>query len=179
MTLIESGSAQLAAAAFRDDPHAAKYVRVLDAHANAFERLLDLLNDPSAVPLLEHESARGNAALRGIVGRIEADDTLAAAATDKIDGPRFRQAIGVAIRLKMALLGWSTSGRKGPVGGKVFTRAEKYVRPASLPSEGTSSSALAALDRVAAIGSDEERRSTGTRLDAALRATRSEQGRPF
>jgi hypothetical protein len=84
----------------------------------------------------------------------------------------------VAIRLKMALLGWDTSGRKGSVGGRSFQKAEKYVRRPA-PTSTTTAAALAALHHVAVIGSDDERRTTGDHLDAALGATRAEQHRPF
>lgn len=178
VTLIQHRTDSITRKQFADDSHASKYLGVLDAHPDAFEHLLDLLNDSPAEHLLEHESANGNAALRGIVGRIEADPVLIAAVAESSDSRHFRQAVGVAIRLKMELLGWTTSGRKGPVGGNAFQKAEKYVRPT--PSRSSpNADALAALDRIATIGSDEERRSTGERLDAALRATRAEQGRPY
>jgi hypothetical protein len=44
-------------------------------------------------------------------------------------GHRFRQAVGVAVRLKMEALGWSTTGRKAAVpGAHYFTKAECYSR---------------------------------------------------
>lgn len=178
MALIDTGARRLNAEAFRDDAHATRYVRVLEARPTAFDHLLRLLNDPLVERLLEHESEQGYAGLRGIVSRIESDPALLAAVVDERDGHRFRQAVGVAVRLKMQRLGWTTSGRKGPVGGTRFTRAEKYVRPSGSPPP-DASEALATLDRVAAIGTDAERHETGERLMSALRATRAEQGRPF
>jgi hypothetical protein len=178
MTLIGIGARRLLPEAFQGDPHAARYVGVLEAYPVAFDRLLDLLNDPLAERLLEHESEQGHAALRAIVGPVESDPVLHAAVVDDTNGQRFRQAVGVAIRLKMARLGWTTSGRKGPVGGASFTRAEKYVRLPSQPPH-DASHALATLDRVATIGTDTERHETGEQLMSALRSTRAELGRPF
>lgn len=176
MTLIEDPSRRLTVQDFVDDPHAAKYLGELERRGPAFEHLLLVLNDPATERLLEHESTQDHAALRAIVTIIDSHPELAAAVGGQA-GRRYRQAIGVAVRLKMERLGWTTSGRKGPVDSPNFTRAEKYV-PAASPGN-RRAAALAALDRVAEIGTEQERRQTGDELMAALRATRAEQGRPF
>lgn len=162
--------------AFAEDPHAARYRSVLCAHPDAFSMVLRILNDPANEQRLQDASGHGRTALSGIERELTADPAVLAAIVDEDDGPRFRQAVGVAIRLKMELLGWSTSGRRGPAGGNHFTKAEKYVR-----AEGISAAdrARAALDQVASIGTEEERQETGTLLLDALAATRSEEGRPF
>lgn len=178
MTLIERSATQLTRSNFERDAHAARYLAALEADSDSFHALLDLLNDPVSVHLMEHESESGNAALRGVVRAMAADAEIWRAVSDPSAGPRFRQAVGVAIRLKMELQGWITSGRKGPVRTEPFTRAEKYQRPSD-PTFSSSARALATLDRVASIGTDDERRSTGERLDAALRVTRGEAGRPY
>lgn len=170
-----TGMHQLTADHFAEDRHAANYLGVLTSTPGVLERLLAILNDPGSERLMEHESSHQRPALRGVRDQIEGDPLLASAAQE----PRFRQAIGVAIRLKMELLGWTTTGLKGPVGGTTFTRAERYVRADPHGDPIYAQRALAALDRVATMGSKEEQRESWELLDSALRSTRAEQGRPY
>lgn len=105
---------------------------------------------------------------------------IVAAMDDRESGNRFRQTVGVAIRLKMERLGWTTTGRKGSMGrfSSRFKRAERYARAASQSGD-YRRRALAAMERIASIGTDEERRETGEELMAGLRAERAREGRPF
>ena len=57
--LIESRTHHLDARALREDSHAAKYTGVFEAHRDAFEHLLAILNDPRAEQLMVHESTQG------------------------------------------------------------------------------------------------------------------------
>lgn len=114
---------------FQKDRHAATYVAELDSYPAATGRLLDLLNDADNERRLVHASELEHPALTGVVRQIEADPDIAPVLTTGAAGYRFRQAIGVATRLKMEQLGWTTSGRKGTVSGAThFTKAEKYVQ---------------------------------------------------
>jgi len=111
---------------FAQDAHGRKYVRCLESHPAATDRLLVLLNDPCSEHRLEDAEDLGHSALSGIARFLDRDPDI---------GPvleadnRFRQAIGVAVRLKMEELGWQKTGTKGPVvATDSFSRAERYKR---------------------------------------------------
>lgn len=88
-----------------------------------------ICNDPDNERPLIHGEELGHPALDGVVELLEAELEIGAAVATGIPGRRFRQAVGVAIRLKMAELGWVTTGRKGAVRrGACFTKAERYTR---------------------------------------------------
>ncbi len=164
---------------FLDDPHASKYRDELARRPEAFVRLFALLNDPANEQRLTDAEMHRLPALCGVVRFIESDPTIKAVLSEDSAGYRFRQTVGVALKLKMAKLGWRTTGRKGSVkGAKYFTKAERYVAdPSTL--DDPASRALAALDAVTAIGDDDEREATGRELMDALGATRRAEGRPF
>ena len=111
-------------ATFQSDPHASKYLKVLDEEALACDRLLELLNDPCSEHRLTDAEELGHAALNGIVRFLDEDPDIAPAVEANL---RFRQAVGVAVRLKMEELGWTKTGIKGPVASNNFSRAERYV----------------------------------------------------
>ncbi len=163
---------------FSRDAHAAKYRGELRRQANAFERLFALLNDPANEQRLVDAELHGFPALCGVVRFIEADPIIARALADGSFTVRSRQTVGVAVKIKMAKLGWSATGQKGTVrGARHFAKAERFV-DTSVPM-GTSARALAALDDVVAIGDADERESTGRELMDALAAARRAEGRVF
>lgn len=164
---------------FRRDAHAARYVPEFEKRPEAGRRLLAILNQPANEPLLIHEAGRGDPALDGVVRMIEADPEIQPILASGAAGHRFRQTVGVAIRLRMEQLGWRKARSKGVVrGADYFKRAERFERH---PDEAGQrrERALAGLDRVARIGTEEERRDTGDTLMEALRETRAAQSRPF
>ncbi len=164
---------------FGDDPHASKYRGELTRHPKAFARLFALLNDPPNEQRLIDAEMHGLPALCGVIRFIESDPTINAVLIEDRTGHRFRQTVGVAVKLKMVKLGWEGTGSKGTVkGAKYFTKAEHYVAAHSLPDDPTTT-ALAALDAVTAIGDDDERDATGRELMSALTLTRHDEGRPF
>jgi len=111
-------------ATYASDSHGSKYLKSLDRHAAASDRFLELLNDPCNEHRLLDAEALGHPALSGIARFLDADAEVGpVVATDL----RFRQAIGVGIRLKMEELGWVKTGVKGPVSSPNFSRAERYV----------------------------------------------------
>jgi hypothetical protein len=113
---------------FAADRHAATYVPELDAHPIARNRLLDLLNDPENEQRLIHAEEHERPPLAGVVRLLEADPAIAEVLATGPAGYRFRQAVGVAIRLKMEELGWTTTGRKGAIPhAQHFTKAERYT----------------------------------------------------
>ena len=166
---------RLSAEDFTLDPHAAKYRDQLQAHRDAFERLFALLNDPANEQRLIDAELYDKPALAGVVRLIEDDPDIATL----VESDRFRQTVGVAVKLKMAKLGWRKSGKKGTVkGARYFAKAERYVKQQSTES-GYAATALAALEAVAQIGDEQERDETGRALMEALAKTRSELGRAF
>ncbi len=164
---------------FRCDPHAAKYVRELEHRPRAGEHLLAIINEGADAGLLVHEADRGDPPLDGVVRRIEADAEIRPILASGPEGHRFRQTVGVAIRLRMEQLGWRTTGRKGVVrGAEFFKKAERFTRNLDDAARWRQR-ALAGLDRVAKIGTEEERRETGEALMQGLGETRAAEGRPF
>ena len=161
------------------DSHAAKYRGVLEAKAEAFERLLLLLNDPPNEQRLIDAEAHGMPALAGVARFIESDAVISRELTGTGGSLRFRQAVGVAVKLKMAKLGWVATGRKGAVRrGRHFVKAEHYAQgPES--DEQYETRALAALDELCRIGDEAEREQTCRDLMRSLARTRAEEGRPF
>jgi len=169
----------LSAADFSADPHAAKYQGELDAHPDAFRQLFALLNLPANEQRLIDAEMHALPALAGVVRFIEADPSIERILASGASGFRFRQTVGVAVKLKMAKLGWRTTGRKGTVkGARHFTKAEHYAADPETGS-GYANRALSSLDAVSRIGDNHERESTGRALMSALAATRRAERRPF
>jgi hypothetical protein len=111
-------------ASFAADGHGAKYLKSLDAHHDARDRLFELLNERCNQHRLIDAEALGHPALAGIVRFLERDAAIGPVVAAEL---RFRQAVGVAVRLKMEELGWAKTGVKGPVPSAHFSRAERYV----------------------------------------------------
>lgn len=172
MSVIEHGTRALRPEAFREDPDAARFASALEADPAAFAELLAVLNDVEGERALEHAARRGEPALRGILADLGSRPALVAAVTG--DG-RFRQAVGVAVRLKMERLGWRPEGR-GAAGGP-FRTAARYVR--ADPGQARRERAIAALDRIAASGTAAEHATSGATLVRHLAETRAAEGRPF
>ena len=179
--MIEAPSTRrdISADDFAGDPHAAKYQGELKRHPAAFSRLFTLLNDPANEQRLLDAEMHNLPALCGIVRFIETDPEIAAVLAQGPSSLRSRQTVGVAVKLKMAKLGWRATGKKGAVAGaKHFTKAERYVANPAVHTD-SATRALAALDAVSAIGDEAEREATGRELTEALAATRNAIGRPF
>ncbi len=173
-------TAPAVAAAFRDDPHAAKYRDVVQDHPEAMARVFAILDDPAHREQLVAAETYGRPALSGVVRAIEVDEVVAPVLASG-DSLRFRQAVGVAVRLTMEAMGWATTGRKGPVrGSSYFRTSERYASPAP-GSSGPAAAirARAALRAVEGIGDEAERAQTATELVAALSDSRRAEGRPF
>ena len=169
----------IGAADFYADPHAAKYQGELEAHPDAFQNLFELLNLPANEQRLTDAEMDNLPALAGVVRFIEADPAIERILISGPPGFRFRQSVGVAVKLKMAKLGWRSTGRKGAVkGASHFTKAERFA-PGPAAGDDYAAGALAAIDAVGQIGEHSERQSTGRALMDALAATRRSEGRPF
>lgn len=157
---------------FIRDKHARRYRDQLETHRTAFERLFALLNDPANETHLIDAESYDKPALAGVVRFIEEDPAIAPVLVQ----PRFRQTVGVAVKLKMAKLGWEKRGKKGIVtGAQYFTKAERYAKqPETEP--GYAATATATLETVARIGDEQERAETGRALMEALAKAPHEVG---
>jgi hypothetical protein len=164
---------------FLEDPHAARYRDVVENHPDAFAKVVAILNDPYQQEQLLAAERFGRPALAGVVGAIEADEIV----TGSLASPaslRFRQAVGVAVRLTMEALGWSTTGKKGPIrGATYFRRAERYAPPGPASPGAPNVRARDALEAVERIGDEAERRQTAGDLLVALAESRRLENRPF
>ncbi|MDE0067017.1 MAG: hypothetical protein OXN44_09105 [Acidimicrobiaceae bacterium] len=166
---------RLEAEDFRRDPHARRYRGQLHDHPLVYKRLFELLNDPANEQRLMDAESYGKPALAGVVRFIEGDPAMATV----LGSDRFRQTVGVAVRLKMAKLGWQKTGKKGTVSGaRYFVKAERYTKREEAEPVYIST-ALAALEAVAEIGDNCEREETARFLMEALGKTRHESGRVF
>ena len=164
---------------FKRDSHAAKYVVELDGRPEAARRLFWLLNEPANEQRLEDAEMNGMPALAGVARLLEDDLVIGEVLDSDPVSLRFRQAVGVAIKLKMAKLGWKTTGTKGAVrGSRHFTKAERFAQE-ELDRDAYRDRALAAMERVRNIGSKREQEETGRYLMEALAETRRAEGRPF
>lgn len=164
---------------FKRDSHAAKYVVELDCRPEAAERLFWLLNEPANEQRLVDAEMNGMPALAGIARFLENDPVIGEVLDTDPVSLRFRQAVGVAIKLKMAKLGWKTTGTKGAVrGSRHFTKAERYARE-HLDDDAYWERALAAMEANKHIGNQQEQEETFNYLMDALEETRRAEGRPF
>lgn len=169
----------LTSADFLCDAHAARYRDQLDSHPAETTRLLEVLNEPTNEQRLLDAEHHGHPALTGVARFLERDPLLKPLLEAGAGSARFRQTVGVAVKLKMRQLGWVPTGRKGTVrNAEHFTKAEHYAR-ASLSDTEYRRRGLAALDAVAALGDLDERTDTGDELLDNLAATRAQEGRPF
>lgn len=114
---------------FEHDRHARKFRNAIDNHLEASNRLFELINDCTNERLLENAAEQGLPAFQGIVTIVEADHAILRVLESGEAGHRFRQAVGVAIRLKMERLGWHGTGEsKSLKGTRFFTNSKLYVR---------------------------------------------------
>jgi len=165
---------------FLEDPHAARYRDVVENHPHAFAKVVAILNDPYHQEQLLAAERFGRPALAGVVRAIEADEIVARCLASPAS-LRFRQTVGVAVRLTMEALGWSTTGKKGPIrGATYFRRAERYAPPGPTSSGAAPNvRARAALEAVERIGDEAERLQTAGDLLVALAESRRVENRPF
>ena len=114
---------------FTNDSHGATYLGDLRDFPQATEELFDVLNASCAPTALGVATRLGHPALGGVVEEIESRPAIEEILQSGEAGRRFRQAVGVAIRLRMDQLGWSTTGTKGVVrNARYFKKAERYAQ---------------------------------------------------
>ncbi len=112
---------------FKFDRDGVVALKVLTEHLVATQHLLDLLNDPASEQQMTRAEELDRPPLAGIVHLLEVDAQLAGALGSRTSGKRFRSAVTVAVKIKMLDMGWSTTGRHGPVtNSRYFERGERF-----------------------------------------------------
>lgn len=134
---------------FLQDSQGKTFVDVVDDPGQPFEFVLEFFSDPSRQRRMEEaELHHDRAPLAGVVRELESqpviDRFLKVARVRR--NTRFRQAIGVLVRIIMERKGWQKTGRKGSLGVRAagasqtpahntgglafwFVRAERYEHP--------------------------------------------------
>lgn len=111
-----------------DDRHGSTYVGELSDHPDAAAELFAILSDHDNAVRLVTASELGLSALSGIASRLEAAPAVARVLSGSPASPRFRQAVGVAVRIRMQALGWAPTGIKGVVvNARYFGKAERFT----------------------------------------------------
>jgi hypothetical protein len=142
---------------FLADDQGRRFIDVVNDQRISFPAILAFFDDPDRQRrLIESELHHDRPALAGVVRELEARPDVHAffAGADGHMTTRFRQAIGVVVRIILENHGWRTSGRKGSLGVRAnvsphttapgayhntgglalwFTRSERYGLPAGLP----------------------------------------------
>ena len=143
--------------AFADDSQGRRFADVANDPRLEFGDILGFFDDPGRQQrMIDSEMHHGRPPLAGVIRELESRDdvhdfflTNAANTTT-----RFRQAVGVVVRIVMESHGWHKTGRKGSLGVRVdaakkatdvgayrntgglslwFTRAERYVLTSGMP----------------------------------------------
>ncbi len=138
---------------FLEDRQGKTFADVLNDSKQPFDRVLEFFDDPDRQRRMEEsELHHDRSPLAGVVRELESQPEI-----DRfLAGPhvrrntRFRQAIGVLVRLIMERRGWKKTGRKGSLGVRAagvaktpahntgglafwFVRAERYERSNGTP----------------------------------------------
>jgi hypothetical protein len=139
--------------AFLDDRQGRTFADVVNDPQYPFDEVLSFFNDESRQRRMEEsEIHHDRAPLAGVVRELEAHPAinrfLAGLRTQRTK--RFRQAVGVVVRMIMQRRGWHKTGRKGSLGVRAaaaaqtpdhntgglafwFIRAERYERDEGMP----------------------------------------------
>lgn len=138
---------------FLDDRQGRTFADVLDDKTQPFDDVLRFFNEESRQRRMEDSEIHHNRpALAGVVRELEAQHSINQflAALHPRRSQRFRQAIGVVVRMIMEGRGWKKTGKKGSLGARGakapnmprhntgglafwFIRAERYELKAGMP----------------------------------------------
>ena len=144
---------QVAGADFLEDSQGKTFADVVNDPDQPFDCVIEFFEDPDRQRRMEEsELHHDRSPLAGVVRELESqpaiDQFLAGARTRR--NTRFRQAIGVLVRIIMERRGWEKTGRKGSLGVRAagaeqtpahnsgglafwFIRAERYERSRGMP----------------------------------------------
>lgn len=104
---------------FLEDRQGRTFADVVDDQSQPFDDVLRFFNDDSRQRRMEESEVHHNRApLAGVVRELEAQQTINQflAALHPRRSQRFRQAIGVVVRMIMEARGWKKTGKKGSLG---------------------------------------------------------------
>jgi hypothetical protein len=138
---------------FLEDRQGKTFADVVNDPDQPFDNVIEFFSDPNRQQRMEEsELHHDRSPLAGVVRELESEpdiDRFLAGAQARRN-TRFRQAIGVLVRLIMERRGWQKTGRKGSLGVRAvgvagtpahntgglafwFVRAERYERSAGMP----------------------------------------------
>ncbi|MDP8222846.1 MAG: hypothetical protein P9L99_05750 [Candidatus Lernaella stagnicola] len=156
---------------FQADSQGSRFADVMADTRVDLREVIEFLARPDRVRrMAEAELDHDRPALAGVIRELEAQPQVGAflAGVDAHETRRFRQAVGVAVRIIMEKIGWSKTGRKGSLGKRErvtvptsqpgayrnyqgvstwFTRAERYVLPESADFAAARQETYEAIDR--------------------------------
>lgn len=138
---------------FLEDAQGRTFADVVNDPEQPFDKVLEFFDDADRQRRLEEsELHHDRSPLAGVVRELESqpDINRFLAATQTRRNARFRQAIGVLVRMIMERRGWQKTGRKGSLGVRAagavrtpahntgglafwFVRAERYERSEGMP----------------------------------------------
>ena len=142
---------------FSKDPQGRTFADVLNDPEQPFDEVLDFFNDVDRQRRMEEaEIHHDRPALAGVVRELESQTRIERflANETSVRSKRFRQAVGVVVRIIMEHRGWRKTGKKGSLGVRTgashqsapeagyhntgglafwFLRAERYEREGGMP----------------------------------------------
>jgi hypothetical protein len=138
---------------FVRDRQGKTFADVLSDPEQPFDDVLEFFNDPDRQRRMEEsELHHDRSPLAGVIRELESQPTIDRflAGSHMRRNTRFRQAIGVLVRMIMERRGWKKTGRKGSLGVRAtgavrapahntgglafwFVRAERYKRSDGMP----------------------------------------------
>ncbi len=138
---------------FLSDPQGKTFVDVANDSSQPFGEVVEFFNDANRQQRMEEsELHHDRSPLAGVIRELESQPAINQFLTGvhARQTTRFRQAIGVLVRMIMEQRGWQKTGRKGSLGVRAagakrmpahntgglafwFVRAERYERPDGMP----------------------------------------------
>ena len=138
---------------FLEEPQGKTFADVVNDPEQSFDIVLEFFDDADRQRRMEDSELHHNrAALAGVVRELESEPAIDRlfASMHACRNTRFRQAIGVLVRMIMERRGWQKTGRKGSLGVRAaeaartpahntgglafwFVRAERYERSQGMP----------------------------------------------
>ncbi|MDP2325082.1 MAG: hypothetical protein Q8N51_13780 [Gammaproteobacteria bacterium] len=142
---------------FMADSQGRRFTDVVADSRIPFQHVVDFFNDPARrLRMEDSETHHDRPPLAGVIKEFELDPLVGQflGGHDGHTTRRFRQAIGVLVRLHMESMGWVKKGEKGSLGRRIpvepgtttpgayvnqgglskwFTRAERYSKPTNVP----------------------------------------------
>ena len=152
-TLMGLAKARVTRDDFLEDRQGKTFADVVNDPDQPFDKVIELLSDVNRQRRMEEsELHHDRSPLAGVIRELESEtdiDAFLASAQVKRN-TRFRQAVGVLVRMIMERRGWKKTGRKGSLGVRAagatrtpahntgglafwFVRSERYERAEGMP----------------------------------------------